>query len=343
MSDWRPAARRREIWQRFYTFHLRYRTHPGCVYFWLPAIAGGLDLDADQRAWLAWLNGNTQNPVTSLLLLSAAPTPDRWADAVTFWRGAYKRLAWDTDRRHQKARFGEATEAWAADYATHPAKAWETAASDGWEGVWRFAVSQPHMGRLSAWSMIEYARLLLPGIPDADTLLLGDLAGSRSHRNALGLLDGHDDAVYWSADATTPDYREHLADLGAELLAEARQRNPGHPDVGYLTLESALCTYKSWHKPNRRYPNVYADMAHARLLHAEARFGRRFDLLWEARAKTLPPRLRLEATPTDPGCVPLKQNHYLRTGEPVMMHGDWPDLANDFNDGVTAGRWGTCR
>lgn len=34
---------------------------------------------------------------------------------------------------------------------------------------------------------------------------------------------------------------------------------------GDFTLESALCTYKSWHRPNRRYVNVYSDMLHGRI------------------------------------------------------------------------------
>src|SRR3546814_10744378 len=94
------------------------------------------------------------------------------------------------------------------------------------------------------------------------------------------------------------------------------ERMPDHPDVTRLTLESALCTYKSWHKPNRRYPNVYADMAYLRIRKAESRFGPRFGPLWSIRREALPSWARLESTPTDPGLDPRKQNHYLVTGQP---------------------------
>ncbi len=365
MTDWRLPENRREMFQRFYTFHLTYRTHPGCVYFALPAIAEALDLDEDQKAWLVWLNGNTQNPAMSLLLLEAAPRPEDWKLAVDFWNANFKLMDWDTDRRHQKSKFGEATEIWATHHlllGEGPAESWRSFGAT-WTGTWAYARSQPFMGRLSAWSMTEYARILLGNdvVPDADNWLLNDVSGSRSHRNGIAVVKGYD---AWNWDAEAPKLLgivDELEEFADELLDEARLRNvvewdcgacegvgcdhcrgigqwgAEHPDVGRLTMESALCTYKSWHKPNRRYPNVYADMMHDRLRKAESRFGKRFDVLWEARREALPEYLRLEDSPHDPGLTPLKQNFYLETGMPVMMHKDWPDLANPFNDRIDLG------
>lgn len=315
-TDWRDPALKEEAFLTFYRFHLEHRSHPGCVYALLPAIADAFALDDDQRAWLVWLNGNTQNAVTSLMLLEAAPTPDRWADAVAFWNAHFKKMEWDLDRRHQKAKFGEATEAWFARYGHRPAEQWLRAGAQGWDDVWRYAFNQPYMGRLSSWSMIEYARILLgPGVPDAGTWMLEDKSGSKSHRNGIAVVKGYD-AAYWDED--TPDMLGIVGDL--EAYADALLAQVDHPDAGRLTMESALCTFKSWHKPNRRYPNVYSDMMYQRIKKAEARFGRTFDLLWEARRHHLPPYLRLEDQPHDPGMVPLKQNWYLETGEVHYLH-----------------------
>lgn len=341
-KDWRLPENRREAFMRFYSFHLKYKSHPGMVYSFLPAIADAYDLDADQRAWLAWLNGNTQNPAMSLLLLEAAPNHYEWANAVAFWNEHFKLMDFDTDRRHQKGKFGEATEKWFAQFGDDPATGWWIAGLDGWEGTWKHANSQPYMGRLSAWSMTEYARILLGNdVPDSEDWMLKDKSGSRSHRNGIAVVAGYD-ATFWEAE--TPDMLGIVGELEAfadGLLAEARKRNPGHPDVGRLTMESALCTYKSWHKPNRRYPNVYADMAYNRIKKAEARFGHRFDILWDARELTLPPELRLEDRPNDPGLTAVKQNHYLETGEVIMMHHDYPDMKNAFNTNVQQGLYGT--
>lgn len=60
----------------------------------------------------------------------------------------FKALEWDTDRRHQKSRFSEATEAWAAQWSRNPAEGWERAAQGGWKGLWAHALGQPHMGRI---------------------------------------------------------------------------------------------------------------------------------------------------------------------------------------------------
>lgn len=316
MTDWRLPENKEEAFLTFYRFHLEHRSHPGCVYALLPAIADEFDLDEDQRAWLVWLNGNTQNVVTSLMLLEVAPTPDRWQDAVAFWNENFKLLEWDTDRRHQKSKFGEATEDWALDYGwRNPGQQWQDVGALGWDDTWRYAFGHPHLGRLSAWSMIEYARILLPGVPDAGTWMLEDKAGSKSHRNGIAVVKGYD-ATYWEAD--TPDMLGIVPELEAyadQLLAQV-----DHPDAGRLTMESALCTFKSWHKPNRRYPNVYSDMMYNRIKKAEHRFGRTFDLLWEARRQHLPAYLRLEDQPHDPGVTPAKQNWFLDTGEVHYLH-----------------------
>lgn len=338
--DWRLPENRREMFIRFYTFHLRHKAHPGMVYSFLPAIADAYSLDDDGRAWLAWLNGNTQNAVTSMLLLEAAPRAQDWAKAVEFWNDNFTLLEWDTDRRHQKSKFGIATEDWYTGWGHDAATGWREAGRS-WSATWKHAFSQPFMGRLSSWSMTEFARILLgPDVPDSNTWMLEDTSGSQSHRNGLALVAGYD-ATYWEPEAAAVlGVVDELAALGDDLLAEARQRNPDNPDVSRLTMESALCTAKSTYKPNRRFPGCYADMAFLRIKKAEARFGRTFPLLWEARCNDLPAYMRLEDNPHDPGLVPVKQNWFRETGELPMIGHDWPDMWSGFDENVRTGAYG---
>lgn len=358
--DWRLPENRRESFQRSYTFSLEHRSFPGMVYSMLPAIADAFDLDDDGRAWLAWLNGNTQNAVTSMLLLEAAPTPWEWKKAVDFWNEHFKALEWDTDRRHQKSSFGKATEAWAnrlIDAAETPHTAWETVSPQGGRVAFGYAMSQPFMGRISAWSYMEFVKILLPFVPDVDGWYLKE-SSSRSHRNALSLLDGFHYAWSWDGEsADIPfmlDLIPELEELAEDLLAEARARNgsyfdspdygkvwDAHPNVTRLNMESALCTFKSWHKPDRRYPNVYADMMYYRIKKAEARLGRQLGLLWGIRRDTLPAYLRLEDNPNDPGLVPAKQNHFRETGEIILLHHLFNDMEPSvFDLKVAAGEFG---
>lgn len=350
MTDWRLPENREEAFLEFYAFHLRYKSHPGCVYALLPAIAEAFGLDDDQRAWLVWLNGNTQNVVTSLMLLEAAPRPQDWAKAVAFWNENFKALEWDTDRRHQKSKFGEATEKWWMQCGLAGAHyGWMEAGMFGWDETWDYAFNQPYLGRLSAWSMIEYARILFGHhIPDAGSWMLQDKSGSKSHRNGLATVKGYD-AVYW--DEGTPDmlgivgeleaYADGLLEKTRGFVCSPESLYVEHPDIGRLTMESALCTFKGWFKPNRRYPNVYSDMMYNRIKKAEARFGRTFPLLWDARRNHLPDYLRLEDNPHDPGLAPVKQNWFRETGEIILMYRDWdPLFPSGFDKAVARGEYG---
>lgn len=344
--DFRRREFRREVFLRFYSWSVRHRSFPGGVHYVLPHLADVHGWDIEQRFWAAFLNANTQNPVTTLLLIQRAPTLDCADDAVSFWKGHYRELEWDTDRRYHKARFEDAVKGYRALVGSAPdAQRLYFRRPYEWGSWWAAASAVPTMGRLSTWSYLEYLRILECGAPDADTLLLTDVPGSRSHRNGLALVAGHDE---WVSDkqlgnravAYTPDLLSELASVGYGLLCESQRRAPEDRTVGYLSLESALCTYKSWHKPNRRYPGVYNDMLYGRLVRAENRFGRRFGALWDARREALPARLRLEDNPGDPGCVPVKQNWYLNTGQVIGMADEWPCFANDFDSMVRAGVFG---
>jgi hypothetical protein len=351
-QDFRRPELRREVFLRFYAWSVKYKSFPGGVHYALPYLADALELDLEQRYWLAWLNANTQNPVTSLLLLQAAPRLRDWRAAVDFWRAHYKLLDWDTDRRYHKARFEDALTGYASATdcsCTLPQHVYYRVGYE-WGAWWERAYALPTMGRLSTWSYLEYLRILLgPAlVPDADTLMLEDVQGSRSHRNGLALVLGHDHLIVDKQLGGTPGVsdviydRDVLTYLGQEahaLYGEAQQRcQVGAADL--LSLESALCTYKSWHKPNRRYPGVYNDMLYNRLVSAENRWGHRFGVLWDARRAALPQRLRLEDQPYDPGLSPVKQNWYRTTGQVISMTEDWPCFQNDFERKVAEHEFG---
>lgn len=346
-TDFRLPEHRREVFLRFYEWSVRHRSFPGGVHYVLPHMADALGWDTEQRFWAAFLNANTQNPVTTLLLMQAAPHPADAPRALEFWQRHYRELGWDTDRRYHKARFRDAVDGYLA--LVGPSQARYFRRPHEWASWWEATVAVPTMGRLSTWSYLEYLRILECGAPDADTLMLTDIPGSRSHRNGLALVAGRDDWIAdkqlgtGSDDVYAPDVLGELASVGYGLLREAQRRVPGNRAVGYLSLESALCTYKGWHKPNRRYPGVYNDMLHDRLVRAENRFGRRFGVIWDARREALPARLRLEDNPSDPGCVPLKQNWYLTTGQVIAMAEEWPCFANDFDRMVSEGALGQRR
>jgi hypothetical protein len=351
-ADLRDPRLRREVFHRFYTFQLRWQGHPGAVYYLLPWLAARHGWDPEATLWFAFLNGATQHPVTTWLLHRAGPLPEHAAAVLNFWQANYQRLAFDTDRRYHKRALPDAIAGYLALLDGQPqADYWTRTAQAGWPAMWQATRAIPTFGRLSAFSYAEYLWLLGYGT-DAGSLMLDDLPGSRSHRNGLCKVLGRDE-LDWHASNPGFDGRypppllTELTAAAEALLTEARTRNTGEPWAGHVsrfTLESALCTYKSWHRRGRRYPNVYNDMLHERLLATQTAWpDADLDTFWAAREATLAPRLRLEATPADPGLRPVKQNHYLDTGHTVMLGHDWPELTSEFDRAVSSAAWGTFR
>ncbi len=352
-TDWRLSEHRRRVFLDFYSFHLEHRAHPGCVYYLMPYLRDRYGWDEEEALWFAFLNGNTQNPVTSLLLHRRAPRPADAEALIDFWNAEYDRLAFDTDRRYHKKNLAWAIEGYRTLTNDHQAAFWADTAARGFPAVWAAATAIPSFGRLSAFSYAEYLRVM--GVDfDCDSLFLDDIPGSRSHRNGLCIVLGLDRYDWHASNPDFPgayprDLLWMLAGEGQALREHARAENQGNDwehDVSYFTLESALCTYKSWHRPNRRYPNVYNDMLYDRIRAAEKAWpDEDLDVFWEARADRLPTYLRLEDTPGDPGCVPAKQNHYRETGEVIVM-GRNPRFAryhSSFDADVESGQLGTYR
>ncbi|MGH9094481.1 MAG: hypothetical protein ACRDXE_04910, partial [Acidimicrobiales bacterium] len=344
-ADLRRPEHRRETFLRFYLFHLEHRAHPGAVYLAVPHLREALGWDDEAALWFAFLNGNTQHPATSLILHRRFPGP--WhTEAMIDWFGQHwGQLGFDADRIRNKRMLPAAARHYRDVCGGDQAGYWADAAAGGWSTWWHEATAIPGFARLSAWSYADFQRI--SGIDvEPTTLLLDDRAGSRSHRNGLAKVLGRDD-LDWHASNPGFDGRypspvlAWLDDEGAALLGDARTRSAGSRwarDVTYLTLESALCTYKSWHRPNRRYPGVYLDMFADRLDETAARWPDE-DLgpLRDAR-DALPAYLRVEARPADPGCVPVKQNWYRTTGHQVALGYRWPEMMSDFDRAVDAGR-----
>lgn len=344
--DFRLPQYRREVFLRFYEFHLKYRAHAGAVYYAFPFLFEKLGLDEEQKLWFCFINGCSQHVLTTYEIFTRFPdlrTMNR-ASLAKFFRGNYERLGWDTDRRYLKNSFETLVESYVANLkgATQENyfndllstsnifenfnRAWDTVSKEFFG-----------FGRLATFSYLEYLRIA--GWPlDCPTLFLSDINGSKSHRNGLCKVLGRDD-LDWH-DKSNPAFdgtydKSTISTLeteAAELLADTRERF-AHPDISYFTLETTLCCYKSWHRPNRRYPNVYNDMFAQRInRHAEA--GWSVDLFLEARQASLPKHLILEDNPADCGLKPVKQNWYLSTGQVIMMDKDWPCFKNEFNDFV---------
>lgn len=355
--DFRNPLVRREVFHRFYEFHLKYRAHPGAVYYVMPYLSEKNNWTQEQKYWFAFINGCTQNPLTSWVIFKHFPDPHAVTpDEMEVWHREYWRnLDYDIDRRYQKGHFvtmftdykkhldGRTQEEFFASLAN------TDDVFKNFRNVWDYVYNNFHMyGRLSTFSYLEYLKIMGLNI-DCDSLFIYDKSGSASHRAGLCYVMGRDDFdVHKNNEKMDPEVSKgHTKEVmdwlfveGDKLLAEAKQRHKGKEffhDVNYFTLESTLCCYKSWHRVNRRYPNVYNDMFRDRIAKAEVRNWEEidgsdinFDIFWEARAAYLPDEMRPEVNENDPGLVKVKQNWYRLTGQVPVM-GVWdPVFKNNF-------------
>jgi hypothetical protein len=355
-TDFRQPEYRREVFFRFYEFHLRYRSHPGAVYYVIPFLSERFGWDMEARLWFAFLNGNTQNPITSFIIFSRFPTLT--APGLEEWfRANYQRLSFDTDRRHQKRDFIKSVECYrklikpfGGSQELYFRSAFSGEEKEDFRRTWkRVYAGFETFARLSTFSYLEYLRIV--GLPIVcDQLFLEDLSGSKSHRNGLARILGRDDLDWHDSNPNgfSGQYRKEVMEwlkMEGDMLINtaARRFSPFDfaRDVNFFTLESAFCTYKSWHRPNRRYPNCYNDMFYNRILTAEKSFPELdLSIFREARREKLPSHLRLEDNPNDSGLSPDKQNHYLLTGQVIMMDREWSCFENDYNKRVRSGLTG---
>ena len=340
--DFREHKYRREVFLRFYEFHLKYRAHAGAIYYVFPFLFDRFQMDMEQKLWFAFINGCSQNVITTHLIIEAFPDLHSLdiKQFTKWYRAHYAQLGWDTDRRYEKNKLEDCI----LDYKKNIGSLTQEAfflqymrSADFFENfktLWPIVKDGfKSFGRLATFSYLEYLRLA--GLPiDCPTLFLDDVQGSKSHRNGLCKVLGRDDLDWHHNDVTYEAPTLKWLDQEAHLLLSDARARFQHPNLSNFTLETTLCCYKSWHRKNRRYPNVYNDMFYERIRYAQRQWKEphKFDLFWESRLKSLPKHLLLEFNPKDLGVNPVKQNHYRSTGQVIMMDKEWQCFSNNYND-----------
>ncbi len=302
--DYRLRENRTKYFDALYTLNLNYGVMPGLVYLYMPELAKRYNWDTEQRLWYAFLNGMTQNPITSLRLLEQLPEVPPAGAALTrftnWFDENWETLQYDTDRRYQKKDTVEAIKSYASLLSGF--KSQEEMLTGDYQTLWkRVRDGYDSFGRLSAFSYLEYVYLNGFGA-DCDDLLFEDKSGSKSHRNGMMFLYGADQYVWdkrMKNDFTGdyPDFSkicDWLNTAASSYLDRYSQLNPEVSNVGNFTFESNLCTFKN-HFFGRRYPGVYADMAWSRIEWAEEK-GLDVEEFKDMRSELLPTWLRAECS-----------------------------------------------
>jgi hypothetical protein len=298
MKDYRLPENRRQYFDALYRMNLQHCVMPGLVYLYMPELARQYNWDAEQKLWFAYLNGMTQNPITSLRLFEQLPVVPPATAALTkftdWFNAEWDTLQFDTDRRYQKRDTIQAIKNYALLVAEHgtQVKMLTGTYAELWELVRNRYYS---FGRLSSFSYLEYVKIMGYGA-DCDDLLFNDKSGSKSHRNGMLFLLGKDELVWDKRllngqDGNYPEFGKMcgwLTQKTGEYLDTC-----GVPGASRFTFESNLCTFKN-HFFGRRYPGVYADMAQERIEWADARGQSAYTAVFKDMRTALPDWLRVE-------------------------------------------------
>ena len=276
MKDYRLKENRAHYFTKLYEMNLLYGVMPGLVYLYMPELAKKYRWDTEQRLWFAFLNGNTQNPITSLRIFELFPEPPKTKQELAsigeWFNDHWDTLSFDTDRRYGKRDFPKAVQSYCRmiyEYGTQ-----ENLLTGTFKELWERVTGNFYsFGRLAAFSYLEYVLIMAKAEDqnygaECDNLLFEDKSGSKSHRNGMLFLLGYDDLVWdkragngfdgsynWDKMVPWLDYKasEYVASCGID-----------HPHLGNFTLESQLCQFKNGFF-RRRYPGVYSDMAWDRI------------------------------------------------------------------------------
>ena len=305
-EDYRPEEYRGEYFDALYTLNLQHGIMPGCVYLYFPGLKHALGWDDETCLWFAFLNGMTQNPLTSLRLFEQIPEPPdvvQISKFSTWFDSNWSSLQFDTDRRYAKKDTVKAIVSYTRELANHGGS--QVAMLDGrkYHDLWVLVENRFFtFGRLSTFSYLEYLTIFGHGTECID-LMFHDVSGSKSHRNGMLFLMGQDPLVHDKRakngfDGEYIDFFKMcgwLAKKANERLARYRLENPDVPHANLFTFESQLCQFKN-NFFGRRYPGVYADMGYERLCWYHKHMGkdRHMELILDIRT-ALPDWLRLEA------------------------------------------------
>ena len=305
-KDYRLRENRTEYFDALYNVNLKYGVMPGLVYLYMPELAKRYSWDVEDKLWFAFLNGMTQNPITSLRLmyeLPQVPPAGSTLNKFTDWFDKnWENLQYDTDRRYQKKDTIDAIKSYANLLGNFNSQ--EEMLTGDYQTLWkRVRDGYDSFGRLSSFSYLEYVYLNGFGA-DCDDLLFEDKSGSKSHRNGMMILHGADKFV-WDKRMKNgfkgdyPDFEKicgWLNSAAESYLDRFARYNPETPNIGNFTFESNLCTFKN-HFFGRRYPGVYADMGWSRIEWAEEK-GLDVEVFKDMRAELLPTWLRAECSDT---------------------------------------------
>jgi len=246
----------------------------------------------EQKLWIAWIYGTTYNLPTTWVI---------WNEFPDFELVDYERLRWWNDKYYKKLRYQTDTKynkgflpqqfASYKKFISYKNKTgtqserFKNLSDLGFEVAFQSISKNLYkFGRYTTWFYMQtlYECCDINLIPS--DLKLSDYSGSRSHRNGLCYVLGHDDWIDKKLDKSCYKYLEH----------RSKEIQKVHNNYNLYQMETLLCSYKKIYRTNNgRYLGYYLDRQAEEIKKAESDnwYGIDWQVFWDARSESLHKKL----------------------------------------------------
>jgi len=322
MKDYRVKDKetRREYLDKYFTWSLKFYDCDPAL-FLLNYINERMELNIEQRYWVAWLYGNTYQLATAWVIANEFPDFENVdLERLTTWNSEnYKRLRYQSDQKWQKGHLPKMFESYRENILKNNSTQKEFFESicsskdpyENFDRLYKYIIKNFYkFGRYSAWFYIQTLKETCGlNVEPRDLLLTDD--NTHTQRDGLCYSIAEDE---WVGDKVLrkDKGRVLMLDLEAKrVINSVKESNPElRPDM--FLLETTLCAFKKTFRERKgRYLGYYLDrqFEDIKTVENDGWDGIEWELLWDGRKEILDSR-----TVRGTGVINEDMKYFLQTG-----------------------------
>lgn len=323
ISDYRVKDfyTRAEYFEKYFYWSLKFYDCDSAL-FLLNYINNRMELNSEQRYWVAWLYGNTYQLATAWVIANEFPDFENVdIDRLTEWNNEnYKRLRYQADQKWQKGHLPQMFKSYKEnvlnDHSTQEAFFKSICNSEdkyeNFDKLYKYIIKNFYkFGRYSAWFYIQTLKETCDLNVEPRDLLLHD-DNTHTQRDGLSYALAKDE---WVGDKWLRLDKSKIGILNeySKLIIFDMEQN--HPDVkvDMFLLETTLCAFKKTFRTKKgRYLGYYLDrqFEDIKQVQEDGWEGIEWDLLWQGRDEILDNRTNRKT-----GVVNEDMKFFLETGK----------------------------
>lgn len=290
--------------------------------FLLNYIHKRMELNIEQRFWMAWLFGNTYQLATAWIIANEFPDFENVdLDRLTAWNNEnYKRLRYQSDQKWQKGHLPQMFRSYrnnVLDKHKSQEEFFKSICNSedpkvNFDNLFNFVAKNFFkFGRYSSWFYLQTLKETCGLNIEPRDLLLND-NNTHTQRDGLCYAEALDEFVGDKELYKDKEFTKTLDKISFEIIDRVKSKNPELKCDMFL-LETTLCAFKkTFRTRNGRYLGYYLDRQFEDIMMVQKDDwpGIDWDLLWDGRNEILDSRTNRKT-----GVVKEDMEYFLNTGK----------------------------